>query len=236
MGHKPDPETIKLQQKNLASFRAWMKSHGGNVLPIPGKSVVYAGFPKTEFSKMRKQAQKQGAPMEPMWQALEKINKLSRDHTGHLTYDTINDVLKRLKGPLPKLFETTGANRGHPKRYANMLDVANALCDRNWQLLPRGDHKGWVWGELSALYVANSKGQIDIFEGSQKVLKQLDKRFVLIDRELEAILKNKSLSKETHATARAIAKRYSEHHSKAYAQFKTYLQDSKKNLREAAKP
>ena len=235
MGKKPDPETIRLQEANLKNFRAWMKSKGHLVMPIPGRSVVYAGFPNTEFSKMRRAAIKAGSEMVPMWKAVEAINKLSVDQTGMVKYDSINDVLKRLKSPLPKLFATINANRGHPVKFANMLDVANALCSRNDQLLPKGDHKRWVWDELSALYVANSKGEIDIFEGNQKVLKQIDKKFTLANRELTEILKNKDLGKDTHAVAQYILDRYRKHHQEQASRHAREMGNAKRDVLKAAK-
>lgn len=230
MGHKESPETVQLQNKNLANFRKWMASTGKSmILPISGKGVVYAGFPGTEFSKYRKEARKNG-DLTAMWQAIEKINKNSKEITGITAYDTINTVLKRLKGPLPVLYETFGANMGNKKKYANMLDVANALCDKNWRLLPKGDHKRLVWDALSKIYVDNAKGDLAIFEGSQNPLKQLDRRFTLINTELAAILKNKNLSKDTIRTAEYIAKRYSQHHSEQYKNFKGLLKSAKKGL------
>ena len=235
MGHGEDPKTVEIQKMNLASFNKWVGSTGKRmIVPIPNKAVVYAGFPNTETSKYRALARKNN-DLTPMWKAIDQVNKLSTDLEGIVTYDTITDALKRIKSPLPEIRETWGPYIGIKQGYANMLDIANYLCMKKWKLLPKGDTKKIVWGQLSEVYVSNAKGYLAICEGNQKKLKQLDRNFTLINNELKAILKNKNLSKETIETAKYMANRYANHHSKSYDEFRNYIKNEKSSLEKAVK-
>lgn len=122
----PNPETDRIrQERNLKEFNAWLEKHSGMILPIPNKGAIYAGLGKTNLKKMKDGLQ--AAPETvPMWKIIEKAQKDAMAFDGYVTIDTINDVLRRIKSPLPKLIEATGGNAGHPKKYSDMLSLCRS--------------------------------------------------------------------------------------------------------------
>lgn len=180
------------------------------ILPIPNRGVIYAGLGKSNLMKMKKGLQ--AAPETiPMWKIIEKAEKDTREITGYVTLDTINDVLKRLKSPLPKLVEATGANAGHPKKYADMLSCVEAMASNDWALLPKADRPK-VWNMVSAKYAENLKGDVQVWEGVSKRLRLLEPYKVMLQTELKEIEKNKNVSPKTRKTIQDLIKKYENHY------------------------
>ena len=102
MGHDPSSQTAKLQKQNLAAFDTWIKSHGKLILPIPNRAVIYAGFPPADLMKA-KSLLTSNQQLRRMWQIIEEVERQIVQITGQVRYDKLNDVLRRLKGPLPAL-------------------------------------------------------------------------------------------------------------------------------------
>ena len=197
------------QADNLAVFTKWLKDNGKMILPIPNRGVIYAGLGKSNLMKMKKGLQ--AAPETiAMWKIIEKAEKDAREVTGFVTLDTINDVLKRLKSPLPKLVEATGANAGHPKKYSDMLSCVEAMASNDWALLPKAARPK-VWNMVSAKYAENLKGDVQVWEGVSKRLRLLEPYKVMLQTELKAIEKNKNVSPKTRKTVQDLIKKY-EHH------------------------
>jgi len=210
MGHNPAGQTAELQKKNLAAFEAWVRSYGKMIVPIPGCAVIYAGFPPAELMQA-KAALSANQQLRRMWQIIEEAEKQIRSYTGRVKYDKLNDVLRRLKGPLPALVEATGANIGHPKKFSDMLSCAEILTDPRWALIDKGKFN-YVWDTLSAQYVKNSSGDVEIWEGCKANYKQVDQSTTLIRAELTALLGRADLPAATREAASKIAVRYVNHH------------------------
>jgi hypothetical protein len=198
------------QAENLAVFKAWLKANGKMILPIPNRGVVYAGLGKTNLKKMKDGLQ-EAPETTPMWKIIEKAEKDSREITGYVMLDTINDVLKRLKSPLPKLVEATGANAGHPKKYSDMLSCVEAMASDSWALLPKSDRRK-VWGIVSEKYADNLKGDVQVWEGVSKRLRLLEPHKVLVQKELDRIRKNKNVSPASRKKAEDLIKKYEKHY------------------------
>lgn len=213
MGHDPDPKTKELQKQNLEAFYAWIKAHGNMIMPIPGKAVIYAGFPPGDLAKIRGMANSNDAqqPLRRMWQLIEAHDKTARETTGQVTYDKLNDVLKRLKGPLPKLVATDGADIGHPKKFSDMLSCAERMTDKNWSLVDKGRFND-IWDALSEQYVKNSKGEVDIWEGRKLDFARVNIGTTLIRKELNALLARKDLPEATRRAAEKLMVGYAKHH------------------------
>ena len=233
MGHAPSPQTAKLQAENWSAFAAWTKAHGTMVMPIPNRAVIYAGFPAGDLMKVKNFMMAE-SQLRGMWQIIDAVEKQIRDVTGQVAYDKLSDVLKRLNGPLPKLVETHGANIGHPKKYADMLSCTNAMTSKDWQLLDRGKFNT-VWQELSALYVRNSRGDVEIWEGRKKNYKRIDEGSVMINRELEELLKKPDLPKATLAAAIKLAKHYQKYYDKQQINADDLVRQAEARLKEAAR-
>lgn len=71
-----------------------------------------------------------------------------------------------------------------------------------------------VWQELSGLYVQNSQGDVEIWEGSKKNYNRIDKGSVLINRELSELLKKNDLPAKTMEIAIKLAKHYTAYYDK----------------------
>lgn len=233
MGHDSAAETQKLQKQNLAAFEAWLKTSGHMVLPIPNRAVIYAGFPPGELMTARK-VLTSSDQMRRMWQIIETVEKQIREVTGQVSYDKLNDVLKRLTGPLPKLVEATGANIGHPKKFANMLDCAERLTDARWALIDKGKFN-YVWDKLSEQYVKNSRGDVEIWEGRKANYKRIDASTTLIRSELAALLAREDLPKATRLVAEKLVVGYVKHHQDQKQFSEKTVSDALDSLRAAKK-
>lgn len=233
MGQAPAPQTAKLQAANWSAFVDWTKSYGIMVMPIPDRAVIYAGFPPGDLMKVKNFMMAE-SQLRGMWEIIEAVEKQIREVTGQVTYDKLSDVLKRLKSPLPKLVETHGANIGHPKKYADMLSCTSAMTSKDWQLLDRGKFNT-VWQELSALYVRNSRGEVEIWEGRKKNYKRIDMGSVLINRELAELLKKEDLPKATLAAAIKLAKHYQNYYDKQQKSADDLVRKAEARLKDAVK-
>ena len=210
MGHSAAPETAELQASNWVNFMKWATAHGNMVLPIPNRAVIYAGYPPAELMKVKKSLSGDQS-LRGMWQIIEDVEKQIRDVTGQVTYDKLNDVLRRLRSPLPVVQDTLGAAIGHTKKFSDMLSCAEALTSNDWKLLDKGDFKK-VWDELSALYIRNSQGDVQIWEGRKLNYKRIDIGTTLIRRELVELLKRTDLPKKTLEAVVKMAKGYQNHY------------------------
>ncbi|MCB1332869.1 MAG: hypothetical protein KDK26_04280 [Roseivivax sp.] len=202
------------QNDNLKSFQDWLKKSGKSILPIPNTGVLYAGFPPAELAKMRKGLQSEDETKR-IYEIIAKAEKDSREYTGRVSLDTLHNVLKRLKSPLPKLVEATGANAGHEKRFSDMLSCAEALASADWALLPRRD-RDRVWHLLSEKYAENLQGDIQIWEGVSKRAKLLEPYKVMIETELKTARKNGKLSAKSLKTVEDMIKKYEAYYGKIF--------------------
>ena len=233
MGREADKEVQTRQKQNLKAFENWLKAHGKMILPIPNRAVIYAGFPPSELAKAKALMGTQ-AQLKRIWQIIEQVDREIRDDTGQVTYDKLNDVLKRLKSPLPKLIEATGANAGHPKKFSDMLSCAETLTDARWALIDKGKFNH-VWDSLSAEYVKNARGDVQIWEGRLANNKQINVGTTLIRAELKELLARADLPNETLKAASELVVRYVKHHDqqqiyseKTVAAALKVLQDAKR--------
>jgi hypothetical protein len=233
MGHDASKEVQARQAANLKAFDQWIASTGKMILPIPNRAVIYAGYPPGELMKASKLLGSH-AQLERMWQIIEKVDKQIKDLTGQVTYDKLNDVLKRLKSPLPKLIEATGANAGHPKKFSDMLSCAETLTDARWAVIDKGKFN-YVWDTLSAEYVKNSKGDVQIWEGRLANYKQINVATTLIRTELKALVTRKDLPPATLKAASELVVRYVEHHKEQKIYSDKLVEDALKVLKDAKK-
>lgn len=215
MGHDRAAETIALQKQNLKAFDDWITAKGSLIFPIPGKAVIYAGFPPAELARIKTTLTAKGDHAEPlraMWKLIEEHDKKAREMTGQVSYDKLNDVLKRIKQKdLPKLVATDGADIGHPKKFADMLECAEKMTDKNWSLVEKGKFN-YIWDTLSEQYVKNSRGEVEIWEGRKRDLSRINIGTTLIRKELATLLARKDLPPATKTAAEKLLVGYAKHH------------------------
>ena len=229
---KPSTDEAR-QRQNLETFEAWLKKHGNMILPIPNRGVVYAGLGKTNLMKMKKGLQA-GPETIPMWKIIEQAERDAREVTGYVTLDTINDVLKRIKAPLPKLIEATGANAGHPKKYSDMLSCVEALASDNWQLLSKAERRK-VWNMVSQKYAENLQGDVQVWEGVSKRLRLLEKYKVMLQTELKEIQKNPKVSPASRKLVEGLIKKYESHYGELGRTVEEYDRKLKASFKKVTK-
>ncbi len=233
MGHDKPKQTKELQDKNLAAFDAWIKSHGKMVMPIPNHAVIYAGFPPADLMKVKKLMTSE-QQLRGMWKIIEDADKEIREISGQTTYHKLNDVLKRLKGPLPVLVATDGADIGHTKKFSDMLSCAEHMTDKNWSLIDKGKFNH-VWDALSEQYVKNSRGDVQIWEGRKANHQQINISTTLIRKELAALVARNDLPPATLKAASELVVRYVSHHKKQEIYSDKVVDTALKVLRDAKK-
>ncbi len=219
------------QKQNLKEFKNWLSKYSKVIMPIPNRGAIYAGLGKTNLMKMKKGLQAQPETI-PMWKIIEKVEKDAREYTGYVTIDTINDVLKRIKSPIPKLVEATGANAGDPKKYSDMLSCVNALASDDWELLPKVNRRK-VWNMVSAKYSENLSGDVQIWEGVSKRLRLLEKYKVMLQDELKQVHKNPKVSLKTRKEVEGLIKKYENHYGELGAEAKLKDSTLKRSLKVA---
>ncbi|UWR03640.1 hypothetical protein K3740_02745 [Ruegeria conchae] len=215
----------------MKEFNNWLSKYSKVIMPIPNRGAIYAGLGKTNLMKMKKGLQAQPETI-PMWKIIEKVEKDAREYTGYVTIDTINDVLKRIKSPIPKLVEATGANAGHPKKYSDMLSCVNALASDDWELLPKVNRRK-VWNMVSAKYAENLSGDVQIWEGVSKRLRLLEKYKVMLQDELKKVHKNPKVSPKTRKAVEGLIKKYEKHYGELGAEAKSKDSNLKRSLKAA---
>ncbi|MDN5787627.1 hypothetical protein [Pseudorhodobacter sp.] len=204
-------ETVADRQSgNFKVFSEWLKQSGGMILPIPNRGAIYAGVGKINLMRMQRGFQAEPEAI-PMWKIIQKAEKDAREYEGYVTIDTINDVLRRIKSPLPKLIEATGANAGHPKRYSDMLSCVEALASDSWELLSKPDRRN-VWSLVSEKYAENLRGDVQIWEGVSKRLRLLEPYKVMLQTELKKIQGNPRVSAASRKNVEDLIKKYEKHY------------------------
>jgi hypothetical protein len=236
MTTKDDTQTKALQKANWRAFRTWLKRHGKMILPIPGLAVLYAGYAPNDVREFRNLARKEDS-LRRMWEIINDVESNARTYTGRSHLDTLHSVLKRIRGPLPEIYEATGSNAGATwdgqtirKKYANMLDCADALASDDWQLLGAGERR-LVWDMLSRRYVQNAGPDLQLWEGARKDMKQLDSSFIMIRTELLELSRKKDASPELLKTVEKMLKRYQDHYEKVGKSIDEHLRRVQQNLR-----
>ena len=244
MAPKEDKQAVKqtaaIQKANWRAFKTWLKRHGGMILPIPGAAVLYAGYVPSDLREFAKLARKEES-LRRMWQIIDEVESNARTYTGRSHLDTLHTVLKRIRSPLPELYEATGANVGAErdgkpirKKYANMADCAEALSSDNWALLAPRERR-FVWDMLSRRYVQNAGPDLQIWEGARKDMKQLDSSFIMIRTELLELSKKRDASPELLKTVEKMLKRYRTHYEKVGKSIDSHLARVQRNLRKIAR-
>jgi len=211
----------------------WLKDNGKSIFPIPNRGVIYAGFGKTNLTKMKKNLQAEPEAI-PMWKIIEKAEKDAKEYEGLVTLDTINDVLKRLRSSLPMLIETTGANAGHPKKYSDMLSCVEALASDDWALLPKADRRK-VWNLVSDKYAQNLEGEVQIWEGASKRFRLLERYKVMLQTELRAIKNNPKVTAASQKKVAGLIKKYEKRYGELGAEVKSNAQKLKASFSAALK-
>ena len=211
----------KRQLQNWNSFTSWISNHGKSLVPIPDVAVLYSGYSKPDLAKLKKGLIDE-SEVRGMWKIIQIVEKNARDYSGRVTIEIIDDVLKRHKSPLPKLVEATGSNAGQKvkgankpvfKKYSDMLSCANALASDNWQLLKK-PHRKIVWDLLSKQYAANLSGDVQVWEGVSKEMKNLERYKVMVRTELAVARKNKKIDPKSMKNIESLLKKYEAHYGK----------------------
>ena len=206
MGHDPAPEIMKLQKENLAAFDKWVSANGKRIVPAANCAVIYAGYPEADL--MAAKALPCGDKVRKMWEIIEVFEKQFREIKGCDRYDKLNDVLKRLGSPLPRILEVMGPRRGQALPFSNMLQCAQALTNPGLALIDKG-RIAYVWDKLSEQYVTNSEGEVHIWEGRiDASFKQVNERTTMIRAELAALMNRKELPEATLKKASELVVRY----------------------------
>ena len=132
------------QEENWKAFQKWLKANAGKLAPATNKGVIYAG--QKIVGKVRPSGIIVGGAMKPnpmpMWKFIKGWNELYKQVHGKLRYETVEDVLKRLKPP--RIMWTQGKSCGVIKVMTNMYDCANDLSSDKEQMLSKANRKK-VW-------------------------------------------------------------------------------------------
>ncbi|MGQ0563639.1 MAG: hypothetical protein ACT4OK_01025 [Gemmobacter sp.] len=228
-----EPSTEELQALNWREFRNWLHRNKKAILPIPNCAVIYAGYPHNEVRALLKNL-KDKSELRRMYEIIDAVEAQARQYDGQSRLDTINKVLARMKNPLPKLVEATGANIGHAKKFASMLDCADALASDKWALLPPA-HQRKVWDMLSKRYVANAEGKVEIWDGATERMKQVNSKFVMIRTELAELAKNPRVDAKTKESVQKMLRRYEDHYESVGKSVAVIVKRLDAGLRKAAR-
>lgn len=187
------PKTLsdaEAQKANLAAFKAWCGKNRKLIKAKSGKAVVYSGGEYDIKIAFDDKTQKDVVTNTKMWEVLQKINTGKLKGKLPTDYETLEDVLKRI--------------RDHPvliDRDSNEKDFAHVYEYLEWlkklsRLFPAPEIDK-AWRALSTIYCENAEGDVAFFDGVSEDYGLLENSRILIHDELIALLKNPKLSDKT---------------------------------------
>jgi hypothetical protein len=190
MGYKPPLSEGELYSLNLKSIRKWIADNKGRIKAKPNQTVLYSGriYDLDVLADLPKE-DRDSFKGTPVWMSIEKHRKLHKDRDVPFDYQTLEEVLKSIRDH-PVLVDKDHQQQ----RFGNAYDFFASVKSQT-KLLPNAkgvDHESW--DRLSETFAANAQGDIHILDGLADDFGKLDKQKVLLEKELDALLKNTKLS------------------------------------------
>jgi hypothetical protein len=194
----------------LKAFDNWLVSNGQLLRSRYGKAIIYAGIEPSEFRKA-KQKLPVDSDLKKIWEKVEAINSEVEKLEGRSKYDLLTDVIKRCSKS-PTLKHTHGPESGSDiSGIKSLLHYTKVIENKQFSAIDKNKIK-YVWGQLSATYVANSEGEVTILEGRTAQNKRVTLAFTMVQKELEALWKRKNLPEATQKNAAAMISGYLTHY------------------------
>lgn len=195
MAYKDPLTEGEVQSINLKSVRSWLKANASKVKAKHNKAMLYSGRDdvleelKGLDGKITDAKDRKTFMGTPMYKKIEKIRKNPTKHNVPINFETINDVLKRLKSPEIIDRDRIKINYAHANECFSDLENKPKLFPK-----PVADK---VWGVLSGFFAKNATGDVAIMDGAADDYGRLQADKDYISKEMPKLLKNKNLSPKT---------------------------------------
>lgn len=216
---------------NIRSIRKWIDDNKGRIKAKPNETVLYSGriYDLDVMDKMKKEDRDlfKGSPI---YLTIEKHRKLHQDRKLPFHYQTLEDILKTIRGH-PVVVDKSRTEQ----KFSSAFDFFNRLLELA-KYLPnsKGVNKE-SWDRLSEIFASNAVGDIRILDGYADDFGKIAKDKVLLNKELDALLKNTKLSKSAQATLLDKIQKYGKEFDHRYKKVIEQLDQSTRELREGNK-
>ena len=155
----------------------------------------------------------------PLYKRIEKMRKHRIEHNLPIDFETINDVLKRLKSP-------SIIDRDQNEIHYNNAEECFQDLKKKPNLFPK-PVVAKVWNVLSELIASNATGDLKIMDGAADDYGRLKADKVFIAKELPRLMKNKNLSEDTKKLLKRLRGKYGTHFNGQYSKMKADIKNAK---------
>lgn len=191
MPPQPALDEGQVHSLNFRAIRDWIEAHKGKIKAKPNKTVLYSGrdFDVNVTLNKQDEVEYKGTPM---FKRLEQMRKAMQDQSIPCDFEMLEDVLKALRDH-PQVVDKDR----RPQHFSSAFDFFNSLSKLKSldALVP---HPKKVnddsWKRLSEIYAGNAVGDIRFLTGVADDYGKLKTDKVFIQKELDALLRNKKLS------------------------------------------
>ncbi len=229
MAYKKPLTEGEVQSINFKSVRSWIKTNASKVKAKHNKTLLYSGRDdvleelKGLDGKIIDVNDRETFMGTPMYKRIEKIRRHRAKYDLPLDFETINDVLKRLKSP------------GIIDKDRIEIHYVNAEeCFQDLKKKPNLFPKpvvDKVWSLLSELIASNATGDMKIMDGAADDYGRLREDKVFISKELPKLLKNRNLSAKTIKELKKLFGKYGSHFDRRYTKLIKEIGNEKKILK-----
>lgn len=229
MAYKKPLTEGEVNSINVKSVRSWIRANGSKVKARPNKTLLYSGRDydlevlKGADGKIVDVKDRETFRGTPMFKRIEKIRIKRAKHNLPVKFETINDVLKKLKSP--RIIDKDRIEI----RYTHADECFNDLKNKP-NLFPKPE-VARTWSRLSECFASNASGYIKIMDGAADDYGKLreDKDFIF--KELPKLLKNKNLSKKSKDDLKTLISKYGTRFDRRYRELIAGIDDANKVLK-----
>jgi hypothetical protein len=138
-------------------------------------------------------------------------------------FETINMVLKRLRSPV--IIDRGRLEKGFANANECFLDLGKLP-----KLIPANCIKA-SWERMSEIFAGNAQGDIKVMDGCADDFRRIGRDKVLIDKELEALMKNSALSEPGKKVLKALIGKYGAEFDRRYTALMKQIMADKEALK-----
>lgn len=191
MPPQPALDEGQVHSQNFRAIRDWIEANKGKIKAKPNKTVLYSGrdFDVNVTLNKQDEVEYKGTPM---FKRLEQMRKAMQDQSIPCDFEMLEDVLKAMRDH-PQVVDKDR----RPQHFSSAFDFFNSLSRlKSLDALVPNPKKvsDDSWKRMSEIYAGNAVGDIRFLTGVADDYGKLRTDKVFIQKELDALLKNKKLS------------------------------------------
>ena len=184
MAYQKALEENEVQRVNLKSVYAWIDANKSKIKAKSGKTIVYAGIKLPGLNDLSPTDIKTLSAM-PVWKYIKSLSSQPAKSEFPGGFQMLGDVLQKLRD------HPVFINRDRVKlSFANAFEFFEELNAYPKLLQNAASVQTECWKRLSAAFVTNAKGDLEILDGVADDYQRISKETILLNTELPALLRN----------------------------------------------